>query len=217
MRENEMRINQMTVGMMGVCCYIVACNETKEAVIIDPGGGEEDILAACLKEQLIIKYIINTHGHPDHVCGNKRLKDDTGADIVMHTADADFFSQDRVEQFFAQLGLPASPPADKRVVDGDTLTFGKEKLTVIHTPGHTPGGICLYSDPNLFSGDTLFAGGVGRTDFPGGSTQELLHSIKTRLLVLPPETIVWPGHGYGGEHSTIAREKESNPFLSGGW
>lgn len=217
MRENEMRINQMTVGMMGVCCYIVACNETKEAVIIDPGGGEEDILAACRKEQFIIKYIINTHGHPDHVCGNKRLKDDTGADIVMHTADADFFSQDRVEQFFAQLGLPASPPANKRVVDGDTLTFGKERLSVIHTPGHTPGGICLYSDPNLFSGDTLFAGGVGRTDFPGGSTQELLHSIKTRLLVLPPETIVWPGHGYGGEHSTIAREKESNPFLSGGW
>jgi hydroxyacylglutathione hydrolase len=169
MRGNGMHINQMTVGMMGVCCYIVACDQTKEAVIIDPGGGEEDILSACREDQLTIKYIINTHGHPDHVCGNKRLKDDTGADIVMHTADADFFSQDRIEQFFAQLGLPASPPADKRVVDGDTLTFGKETLTVIHTPGHTP------------------------------------------------DTIVWPGHGYGGEHSTIAQEKSSNPFLHGGW
>ena len=176
-----MRIKQMTVGMMGVCCYIVACDVTQEAVIIDPGGNEEDILAACQKENYTVKYIVNTHGHPDHVCGNKLLKDATGADIVMHTADADFFSQDRVEQYFSQLGLPPSPPVDKRVVDGDILVFGKEALTVIHTPGHTPGGMCLYSKPNLFSGDTLFAGGVGRTDFPGGSTQELLHSIKTHL------------------------------------
>jgi hydroxyacylglutathione hydrolase len=212
-----MLIKQMTVGMMGVCCYIVACDITKEAVIIDPGGNEEDILAACQEADLKIIYIINTHGHPDHVCGNRRLKDDTGADIVMHAADADFFSQEQVGHFFSQLGLPASPPADKCVVDGDTLTFGKETLTVIHTPGHTPGGMCLYSKPNLFSGDTLFAGGVGRTDFPGGSTQELLHSIKTRLLVLPPDTIVWPGHGYGGERSTIAEEKAGNPFLRGGW
>jgi len=212
-----MRIKQMTVGMMGVCCYIVACDQTSEAVIIDPGGDEDDILATCQQDRLRIKYIINTHGHPDHVCGNKRLKDATGAEIVMHTSDADFFGQARVEQFFSQLGLPASPPVDKRVVDGDNLIFGKESLTVIHTPGHTPGGICLYSKPNLFSGDTLFAGGVGRTDFPGGSTQELLNSIKTNILNLPPDTIVWPGHGYGGERSTIAQEKASNPFLAGGW
>jgi glyoxylase-like metal-dependent hydrolase (beta-lactamase superfamily II) len=212
-----MRIKQMTVGMMGVCCYIVSSNETKEAVIIDPGGNEEDILAACQQENLKVKYIINTHGHPDHVCGNEILKKSTGADIVIHAADADFFGQERIEQFFSQLGLPASPPADKLVVDGDTLIFGNESLKVIHTPGHTPGGICLYSAPNLFSGDTLFAGGVGRTDFPGGSTQELLQSIKSNLLVLPPDTIVWPGHGYGGESSTIAQEKASNPFLTGGW
>lgn len=212
-----MRIKQLTVGMMGVCCYIAICDETREAVIIDPGGDEQDILTACQQENLKIKYIINTHGHPDHVCGNKYLKDKTGAEIVMHSADADFFSQTRVEQFFSQLGLPASPPADKCVEHGDTITFGRETLTVIHTPGHTPGGMCLYSKPNLFSGDTLFAGGVGRTDFPGGSTQELLDSIKNRLLSLPPDTIVWPGHGYGGESSTIADEKMSNPFLTGGW
>jgi len=152
----------MTVGMMGVCCYIVICDQTKEAVIIDPGGDEQDILTDCQQEGLTIKYIINTHGHPDHVCGNKFLKDSTDADIVMHTADADFFGQERVEQFFSQLGLPASPPVDKRVVDGEDIIFGKEKLTVIHTPGHTPGGMCLYAEPNLFSGDTLFTGGVGR-------------------------------------------------------
>ena len=212
-----MVIKQMTVGMMGVCCYIVACEETKQGIIIDPGGNEEDILSACKAENITVKYIVNTHGHPDHVCGNGKLKEATGAEIVMHTADADFFGQDRVEQFFSQLGLPASPPVDKRVEDGDKITFGNESLEVILTPGHTPGGICLYAPPNLFTGDTLFAGGVGRTDFPGGNTQQLMTSIKERLLPLPPETIVWPGHGYGGEHSTIAQEKTGNPFLTGGW
>jgi hydroxyacylglutathione hydrolase len=212
-----MVIKQMTVGMMGVCCYIVACEETKQGIIIDPGGNEDDILSACKAENITVKYIVNTHGHPDHVCGNGKLKEATGAEIVMHTADADFFGQDRVEQFFSQLGLPASPPADKRVEDGDKITFGNESLEVILTPGHTPGGICLYAPPNLFTGDTLFAGGVGRTDFPGGNTQQLMTSIKERLLPLPPETIVWPGHGYGGEHSTIAQEKTGNPFLTGGW
>jgi len=212
-----MLIKQMTVGMMGVCCYLVACEKTRQGVIIDPGGDEDEILRACNQEGLTIKYIINTHGHPDHVCGNGMLKEATGADIVMHSADADFFSQDRIEQFFSQLGLPPSPPVDLRVEDGDTIKFGNETLKVIHTPGHTPGGICLYSPPDLFSGDTLFAGGVGRTDFPGGSTQQLLDSIKNRLLSLPGETIVWPGHGYGGERSTISREMNDNPFLAGGW
>jgi glyoxylase-like metal-dependent hydrolase (beta-lactamase superfamily II) len=212
-----MFIKQMIVGMMGVCCYIVACKKTNQGAIIDPGGNEDEILAACEQESITVKYIINTHGHPDHVCGNARLKNATNAEIVMHSADADFFNQDSIESFFSQLGLPASPPADKRVEDGDTIVFGEESLKVIHTPGHTPGGICLYSEPNLFTGDTLFAGGVGRTDFPGGSTQELLDSIKQHLLSLPPETIVWPGHGYGGEHSTLAQEKAGNPFLTGGW
>ena len=211
-----MRVKQMMVGMMGVCCYIVACDKTGEAVIIDPGGNEDEILSACQQENLKVKYIVNTHGHPDHVCGNRQLKEATGAEIVMHSADADFFSQSSVEQFFSQLGLPASPPVDKRVEDGDTLTFGNETLKVILTPGHTPGGICLYSHPNLFTGDTLFAGGVGRTDFPGGNTQQMMTSIKERLLSLPPDTIVWPGHGYGGDRSTIGQEKTGNPFITGG-
>ncbi|HEB50176.1 MAG TPA: MBL fold metallo-hydrolase, partial [Desulfobulbus sp.] len=113
----------------------------------------------------------------------------------------------------SQLGLPESPPPDILVEDKDTITFGNESLTVIHTPGHTPGGICLYNAPDCFTGDTLFVGGVGRTDFPGGSTDELSRSIRTRLLTLPPETVVWPGHGYGGARSTIGEEARSNPFL----
>jgi len=193
-----MHIQQLTVGMMGVCCYIVSCGETKKAAIIDPGGDEDRILSTCREHGLQVEYLIATHGHPDHVCGNGPLKEATGAAIVMHRADAEFFGRADIRGFFAQLGLPESPPPDVLVEDGDTITFGTESLKVIHTPGHTPGGICLYNAPDCFTGDTLFVGGVGRTDFPGGSAEELSRSIRTRILTLPPETVVWPGHGYGG-------------------
>jgi hydroxyacylglutathione hydrolase len=210
-----MRIYQMTVGMLQVCCYIVSCEETGEAVIIDPGGEEEAIIKYCAKNRLQVRYLIATHGHPDHVCGNDALRKATGAKIVMHADDAVFFWQPQVREYFSMLGLTESPKPDVLVADGDTIAFGKEKLQVIHTPGHTPGGMCLYSAPNCFTGDTLFVGGVGRSDFPGGSTQELLESIRTRLLPLPAETIVWPGHGYGGLRSTIGTEAGHNPFLQG--
>jgi len=208
-----MRIEQMSVGMMQVCCYIVSCEETKDAVIIDPGGEETKILESCRKNSLGVKYIIATHGHPDHVCGNARLKEETGAQIVMHRLDAEFFWQPKVREYFSMLGLPESPKPDILVDDGDTISFGREQLQVIHTPGHSPGGICLYNQPDCFTGDTLFVGGVGRTDFPGGSSRELMQSIRDRLLIMPPDTIVWPGHGYGGSRSTIAEEANSNPFL----
>jgi glyoxylase-like metal-dependent hydrolase (beta-lactamase superfamily II) len=215
--HSEMIIKQMTVGIMGVCCYIVSCKKTGHGVIIDPGGDEDAVLAHCGNESITVDYIINTHGHPDHVCGNAKIKIATNAKIVMHKNDADFFAKPEVDQFFSQLGLPASPPADLTVTDGDTLSFGKESLAVIHTPGHTPGGICLYSSPHLFTGDTLFVGAAGRTDFPGGSINELLAAIDKRLGSLPDDTIIWPGHGYGGERSTIGAEKKSNPFMNGSW
>lgn len=208
-----MRIEQFSVGAMQVCCYIISCEKTNIAAIIDPGGDENLILDRCKKNDLQVKYIIATHGHPDHVCGNARLKDETGAQIVMHKVDADFFWQPEVQQYFSMLGLTESPKPDIIVNDGDTISIGNEELQVIHTPGHTPGGICLYNPPDCFTGDTLFAGGVGRTDFPGGSTKELQDSIRNRLLTLPPDTVVWPGHGYGGSRSTIADEAKSNPFL----
>lgn len=204
----------MTVGSMSCCCYLVICEETREAIIIDPGGEEDRILAQCEKDKAKVKYVVNTHGHPDHVCGNARIKDATGALIVMHELDAAFFGKPEVEQYFLALGLKASPPVDKLIKDGEEITFGKESLKVLLTPGHTPGGVCLYSAPNLFTGDTLFVGGVGRTDFPGGDGKVLYNSIKNRLLTLPDETVVWPGHGYGGANSTIGAEKKSNPFLT---
>ena len=209
-----MRIEQISVGMMQVCCYIISCEETKETAIIDPGGDEDRILDLCKNNNLKVKYIIATHGHPDHVCGNARLKEKTGAQIIMHQDDAVFFWQPEVQEYFSMLGLAESPKPDVLVKDGDTISIGKEKLKVIHTPGHTPGGICLYNSPDCFTGDTLFAGGVGRTDFPGGSSQELMDSIRKRLFVLPPDTVVWPGHGYGGSKSTIAEEAKSNPFIN---
>jgi len=212
-----MLVRQLTVGMMGVCCYLVACPETKKGLLIDPGGGEDELLALCEQEGVTIEYLVATHGHPDHVCGNLRLKQATGAAIVMHEEDDAFFAAPEIVQYFSMLGLPFSPPADVKVRHGDTITVGTVSLEVLHTPGHTPGGICLYGAPHLFAGDTLFVGGVGRTDFPGGDSRELLKSIKERLLVLPPETVVWPGHGYGGARSTIGEEERSNPFLTGGW
>jgi glyoxylase-like metal-dependent hydrolase (beta-lactamase superfamily II) len=207
-------IKQIIVGSMSVCCYVIGCQETKAGAVIDPGGSEDKIMAAVRAEGLQIKYIINTHGHPDHVCGNGPLKEATGASIVMHEADAKFFAQADTKEYFSMLGLPESPPPDKLVQDGDVLKIGKIKLKVIYTPGHTPGGICLYNSPNVFTGDTLFVGGVGRTDFPGGSTELLQRSIQERLLTLPEDTVVWPGHGYGGDSSTIGTEKRANPFCN---
>lgn len=198
---------------MGVCCYIVGCTKTGKCAVIDPGGDEERILAEVKRANLAIEYIIATHGHADHVCGNRRLKEASGAPIVMHEADAVFFARPEVIKYFSMLGLEASPPADIQVLGGDVITIGEEKLQVIHTPGHTPGGICLYNAPDLFTGDTLFVGGLGRTDFPGGSHKELMASITTQLLTLPSETVVWPGHGYGGNRSTISDEKRTNPYI----
>jgi hydroxyacylglutathione hydrolase len=210
-----MLIRQMTVGSMTVYCYLVVCEKTRKAMLIDPGGDEDDVLAMIKREGVSLEYIVNTHGHPDHVCANGPIKKATGAPIVMHEKDADFFGRPEVDQYFSMLGLPVSPKPDKLVKDGDILQVGQLSFEVIHTPGHTPGGICLYSAPHLFTGDTLFVGGVGRTDFPGGDLRTFMHSIRERLLSLPDETIVWPGHGYGGSRSTIGEEKRSNPFING--
>ena len=199
---------------MGVCCYIVGCSKTNECAVVDPGGDEDRILQEVKDAGMTITAIIATHGHPDHVCGNRIIKEASGAEIIMHVADEEFFAKPEVISYFSMLGLEASPPADRTVKDGDVIHVGEEELQVIHTPGHTPGGICLYCAPDLITGDSLFVGGIGRTDFPGGSYDELISGIKTKLLVLPGETSVWPGHGYGGSRSTISEEARSNPYLS---
>lgn len=209
-----MFLKQITVGSMGVCCYIVGCAKTSRCAVIDPGGDEDKILQEVKEAGLTIDLIIATHCHPDHVCGNRILKEASGADILMHEIEAEFFAKPEVANYFSMLGLEASPPPDRTVKDGDVISIGEEELQVIHTPGHTPGGMCLYCAPDLITGDSLFVGAIGRTDFPGGSHDELISGIKEKLLVLPGETVVWPGHGYGGSRSTIAEEARSNPYLT---
>jgi glyoxylase-like metal-dependent hydrolase (beta-lactamase superfamily II) len=209
-----MYIEQIKVGYMDVFCYIVACPVKKEALVIDPGGNEEDIVERIDQNEFVLKYIVNTHGHGDHTCGNARMKELTGAEIIMHEEDDRLFNSPEGQIMARQLGFVLSPHADKFVKDGDEIAVGDVILKVIHTPGHSPGGICLLGDGNLFTGDTLFVGGIGRTDLPGASMAQFMNSINKRLLTLPIETIVWPGHDYGDKpSSTIGIEKWSNPFL----
>jgi hydroxyacylglutathione hydrolase len=210
-----MIIKQVQVGVMAVFCYILGCEDTRKGLLIDPAGDEDRILDTVRHIGLSIESVVNTHGHPDHTCGNLKIKEATGAKIYMHALDDRLFSSPEGKAMAAQWGFTPSPPADVLVKDGDVIPFGRHALTVIHTPGHTPGGICLYVDKNLFTGDTLFVGAVGRTDLPGGSLDTILKSIKDKILALPDDTIVWPGHDYGGSPtSTIAREKKHNIYIT---
>jgi hydroxyacylglutathione hydrolase len=212
--ESLVDIEQIKAGYMDVFCYIVSCPVKKEALVIDPAGNEEDIVERINDNGLVLKYIVNTHGHADHTCGNAKMKDLTGARIIMHEEDDNIFNSPEGQVMARQMGFALSPHADIFVKDGDEISVGDVTLKVIHTPGHSPGGICLLGDGNLFAGDTLFVGAIGRTDLPGASYEDFMDSINRKLMTLPEETIVWPGHDYGiSPTSTIGREKMTNPFL----
>ena len=209
-------INQIPVGSYEVFTYIVACPETMEGVVIDPAGEEDRLADLIQKEGYKIKYILNTHGHADHVLASERLRDLFGAPSCMHEADVAFFSDDAVkEKMSKELGLSFYAPVDIRLKDGDVLDVGNLKIEVLHTPGHTPGSVCFLVEGNLFTGDTLFVGAAGRTDLTGASLDTLIESIREKLLSLPRETVVWPGHDYGDTPtSTIGREMEENIYIT---
>lgn len=206
-----MILHRFEVGMLATNCYIIGCEKTKEAAIIDPGGGAGTILKTIEKNGLTVKYIINTHGHLDHTFDNKKIKDATKANILIHKEDASMLYDPKSNFSYLMGFIFKSPPADEVLEDGDIINIGKIKLKVLHTPGHTKGGISLATEEIIFSGDTLFAQGIGRTDLPGGSYREIVASIKNKLFVYPDETIVYPGHG---PYTTIGDEKRENPFLS---
>ena len=205
-----MIIKSMAVGPIQANCYIIGCKETLEGAVIDPGGEAGRILTAISDTRITLKYIINTHGHFDHVGANKPLKEATGVPILIHSLDAPMLGQ--LSSSAASWGLSAenSPAADRFLEDGDTISFGNITLQVIHTPGHTPGGVSLFTDGCVFVGDTLFAGSVGRTDFPGGDAGILKASIQNRLFVLGDDVKVFPGHM---GTSTIGEERRHNPFV----
>jgi glyoxylase-like metal-dependent hydrolase (beta-lactamase superfamily II) len=181
-----------------------------EAAVIDPGDEPDRIFHALAESSLTAKLIINTHGHFDHVSANKRLKEVTGAPILIHSLDAPML--DELSSSAAAWGFTAdnSPKPDKELNDGDEVAFGHTTLKVIHTPGHTPGGISLYAPDFVFVGDTLFAGSIGRTDFPGGSFKALKESIRKKLFVLGDQVKVYAGHGLS---TTIGEERRANPFV----
>ncbi len=209
-------VKQIPVGPFQVMTYLVACPHTREAIIIDPAGEEDKLLALIQDQGLRVKYILNTHGHADHVLGNSKLKEVLKVPVCIHEADDRFFSDKAVRKKSSEeLGLPPPDPADIRLKHRDVVEVGKLKVDVIHTPGHTPGSVCYLVNGNLFSGDTLFVGAAGRTDLIGGSLETLLESLEKRLIVLPKETMVWPGHDYGDTPtSTIGREMEENLYIT---
>ena len=205
-----MILDTLPTGPLEVNCYIVGCEKTRKAVVIDPGGNVSDILEKVQKHQLDVVMIINTHGHFDHIGGNRQLLEATAAELLIHQDDRQLM--DLALEHAAVYGLQteASPPPTRELSGDEKLSVGELSLQVIHTPGHSPGGICLYVNDCLLVGDTLFAGSIGRTDLPGGDHHLLISGIKEKLLPLPDATRVCPGHG---PMTTIGEEKQHNPFL----
>ncbi|GMB02092.1 MBL fold metallo-hydrolase [Pelosinus sp. IPA-1] len=205
-----MKIIKLEVGNLGANCYIVYCEKTLNGAVIDPGGNAQDIIRVINQENIKIVSIINTHGHADHIGDNDRIKEHTGAPVMIHKEDAGMLisSQGNLSMYIGSNLICQA--ADVLLSDGQKIMVGELEFQVIHTPGHTPGGICLKVNDVVFSGDTLFQQSIGRSDFPGGSHNQLVNSIKERLLVLADETTILPGHG--GE-TTIINERQNNPFL----
>ena len=201
----------ITVGMFAENCYLYACPHTREAVIIDPGDEAERILETIQDLKLFPKYIINTHGHIDHICAIDEVSSVYPVPLAIHPADVAFYSDASNALLYGR-----TPPAVKRSPDlllqeGYTISFGTLTLEVLHTPGHSPGSICLVSPSYcVFSGDTLFYRGIGRTDLPGGNYQQIEQSIRNKLYTLEDDLVVFPGHG---QQTTIIAEKYENPFV----
>ncbi len=206
-----MIIQSLAVGPIMANCFILGCETTRKAVVIDPGAEAGRILMKLAEKKLTVEYIINTHGHFDHVGANRKMKEATGAKLVIHKEDQHMLGM--LSDMSAAFGMSVenSPPPDQTVKDGDKIQFGNITLTVLHTPGHTQGGISLFTDAAVFVGDTLFAGSIGRTDFPGGSFEILASSIRNKLYTLGDKVTVYTGHG---PETTIGREKRFNPFVN---
>lgn len=210
----NMEILQILQKKMDVYGYIIADKNSGDCAVIDPSTQPDKLYYRATASDYKIKAIINTHGHGDHTCGNSYLIKKTGAPLYLHKKDASLAAKMSSRVFSRALGGRPCPTPDVYLENGDIIEAGSLLIEVIHTPGHTKGSICLYCEGNVFTGDTLFVGDVGRTDLPGGSFEQLKKSIKTALFTLPKDTIVWPGHNYSAENkSSIGKEIKTNPYL----
>lgn len=217
----------LPVGLLQCNCHIVGDPKTRDAVVIDPGDDVENILEVIGRYNLKVRAILITHTHIDHVGGLKKIRDATGAPVLMHEADLNLYKALEVQARWIRWAVPELADVDDFLREGTPIRWGNFEAHVLHTPGHTEGSVCLYL-PNennsvakngnviesgmLFAGDTLFAGSIGRTDLWGGSMEAIMRSLKTKVLALPDETVVFPGHGPA---TTLGEERESNPFLQG--
>ncbi len=211
----------LPVGWLQCNCSVVGDPETREAIVIDPGDEVERILSVIQKHRLNVKAILNTHAHIDHVGGLRKVQAATGAPVLMHAEDLELYRHLDVQASWIGMRPPETVNVDGFLKEGDSVRWGRYEGRVIHTAGHTPGSVCIYmpnvattvkvAEPGrLFAGDTLFAGSIGRTDLWGGSFEEIMRSLQTKVMALPDETLVYPGHGPA---TTIGKERKTNPFL----
>ncbi len=208
-----MMVKQIKLSKMDTFGYVIGDQQTKTCALIDPAFDTQRILKIAGEMGFKVTHVINTHCHSDHTAGNKAIMAATGAKLLIHEADAGRLSTIVNSAFSRVLGGKSSPKPDVLLQDNDDIFIGTTRLKTIHTPGHTPGGICLYVQGHVFTGDTLFVEAVGRTDLPGGSSGQLLRSIQEKIYTLPGDTIVWPGHDYGPTpSSTVADEIRNNRF-----
>ncbi|BCA79575.1 MBL fold metallo-hydrolase [Desulfuromonas sp. AOP6] len=208
-----MIVECLSVGPLQVNCFIIADEPSREAMVVDPGDEGERIWQHLQEKRWTLKYIVNTHGHFDHIGGNRSLVEKAGAPLMIHPADVPLLQNAAQHAAIYGLKTVSSPEPQRLLNEGDVLNLGDLAFSVLHVPGHSPGGICFYGEGHLFAGDVLFAGSVGRTDLPGGDHDTLIQGIKQKLLVLPEQTVVHTGHG---PDTTIGREKKSNPFVGFG-
>ncbi len=205
-----MIIKRIMAGPLGANCYVIGCPETKEGGVIDPGGSDREIIEEIESESLEVKWVINTHAHSDHIAGNDFVLKETGAKLAIHENDVKFLLDPNLNLSAFTGGRISGPEPDWKLVHGDVIEIGNLGFKVLHTPGHSPGCICLHNDKILFSGDTIFREGIGRPDLPGGDQKTLINSIKWCLEELDDETTIYPGHG---EKTSVKHEKANNPFL----
>lgn len=210
--NEKLIIKRLVVGPLSANCWIVGTTDTREGMVVDPGGNAEGILKVIEDEGLDIKIIVLTHGHSDHIAALYDIRDSTGAAVAIHSEDADFLEGRGAFSSMFGISYKTPEPPDRLLQEGNVITVGDADFTVVHTPGHTPGSICLLTAKKIFTGDTLFYRGIGTTLMPGSSRRQLIGSIQARLMALPDDTVIYPGHG---RETTIGAERRDNRYIKG--